>query len=80
MNHVDLSERSLHIHVVIACRAQRDHFHTQFIQPVNDRRVYSVVHKNTDRIAVSGQIDGILVQLCFQKTKLNIVLTAIVLK
>ena len=80
MNHMDLSESGLYIHVVVTGGTQGDDLYAQFIQPVNDRRIHVVVHKNTDRVATPGQVCGILVQFCFQKTKLHVMLAAIVFK
>ena len=78
--HVDLAKGSSHVHVVVARRAQGDQLHPAAIQPVDDRGVHRVVHKDAHGLAAPCQLHGVLVQPGLQKPELHLMRGAIAFK
>lgn len=77
VNHVDLAEGMLDIHVVVTRRAQGDQLHAAFVQAVDDRGVHRIVDKDAHRLAPVRQRRGILIQFGLVKLELHPLLRAV---
>ena len=68
------------VDIIVACRTQGYELDSGFVELINHFCIHIVVYEHADGFAVRGQRHGVLVQLGFQETELDVGKTPVMLK